>query len=80
MDVSKVVSLCKLLESLFFQRGGLDFSQDPSRLHSLVATTFVFCFTWTIGGNIEEQQWDSFDTFTKGLFEDNADVKVKFCH
>ena len=76
VDVSKVISLCKLMESLLFQRGGPDFAQDPARLHSLIATTFVFCFVWTIGGNITESQWDSFDTFTKGLFEDNAEVKV----
>ena len=71
-----MVSLCKLMESLLFQRGGPDFSQDPSRLHSLIATTFVFCFTWTIGGNIEERQWDAFDTFAKALFDDHPDVKV----
>lgn len=76
VDVSKVISLCKLMESLLFQRGGPDFSQDPAKLHPLIAMSFVFCFLWTIGGNIIESQWDSFDTFTRGLFEDNGDIKV----
>ena len=78
VDVSKVVSLCKLMESLLFTRGGPDLGQDPARLNPLIANTFVFCFLWTIGGNILESQWDSFDTFTRGLFEDHPDVKVRF--
>lgn len=76
VDISKVTSLCKLLESLLFGRGGPDLSQDPAKLNQLICTTFIFCYLWCVGGNIVESQWDSFDTYVRTQFEDNGDAKL----
>ncbi|XP_060586003.1 dynein axonemal heavy chain 6-like [Ruditapes philippinarum] len=76
VDIAKVVTLCKLLESLLFCRGGPDFNMDPNKLNILLCTTFVFCYVWCIGGNIVESNWDAFDTFVRNTFDDNGDAKL----
>ena len=76
VDISKVVTLCKLLEVLVLNKGGLDLKQDPTKLHPLMALVFVFSYLWAIGGNIIDTNWDAFDTFVRQQFEDNQDVKV----
>lgn len=76
MDISKVTTLCRLLESLLFRRGGPDLNQDMNKLNPILCTTFVFCYLWCIGGNITENYWDAFDTFVRQQFEDNGDAKV----
>ena len=76
VDIAKVEMLCKLLESLLFSRGGPDFNMDPNKLNILICTTFVFCYLWSIGGNIIDANWDAFDTFVRQQFDDNGDAKV----
>ncbi|KAH3860157.1 hypothetical protein DPMN_023048 [Dreissena polymorpha] len=76
VDVAKVEMLCKLLESLLFCRGGPDFSMDPQKLNIVLATTFVFCYLWSIGGNVMESYYDQFDSFMRSQFEDNGDAKL----
>ncbi|XP_050398729.1 dynein axonemal heavy chain 6 [Patella vulgata] len=77
VDISKVMTVCKLIESLLFPpRGGPDLSQDPSKLHPLICTTFIFSYLWSIGGNLSEDYWDAFDTFVRNQFEDNSDAKL----
>ena len=75
-DLAKVVALCKLLECLVLLPGNVDTRQDPAKLHPLVATTFAFCYLWSIGGNIVDSNWDSFDTFMRGIFDDCPEIKV----
>ncbi|KAL8568337.1 Dynein heavy chain 6, axonemal [Nucella lapillus] len=77
VDVSKVVTLCKLMEALLFPaRGGPDMKGESVKLHVLVCTTFVFCYIWAVGGNILEKYWDPFDTFVRNQFEDNGEAKL----
>ena len=76
VDISKVTMLCKLLEALLFGPNGPDFGMDATKLNTILCTTFVFAFVWSIGGNLIEGNWDAFDTFTRNLFEDNGDAKV----
>lgn len=76
VDISKVTTLCRLLESLLFRRGGPDLNQDMNKLNPILCTTFVFCYLWCIGGNITENYWDAFDTFVRQQFEDNGDAKL----
>ena len=76
VDISKVNTLCKLLECLLLQKGGPDLRQDIGKLHPLVATTFVFCFVWAIGGNILDSYWDAFDTYTRQIFDECPEAKV----
>ncbi|XP_013408536.1 dynein heavy chain 6, axonemal [Lingula anatina] len=76
VEISKVTSLCKLLESLLCTRGGPDLRQDPGKLHPLIATSFVFSYLWSIGGNIIDANWDAFDTFVRTQFEDCGEAKL----
>lgn len=76
VDISKVVTLCKLLEALLLMPGCPDLRQDIGKLHPLVALTFVFSFMWSVGGNLSHNNWDAFDTFVRQIFEDQGDAKV----
>ncbi|XP_020606446.1 dynein heavy chain 6, axonemal-like [Orbicella faveolata] len=77
VDINKVTTMCCLLESFFFpEKGGPDFNMDTNKLHSLICTTFLFVFLWSVGGNLVETSMDAFDTFTRDLFSDTHDVKL----
>ncbi|XP_015279206.1 PREDICTED: dynein heavy chain 6, axonemal [Gekko japonicus] len=76
VDISKVTTLCCLLESLLLGKGGPSMKLEQSRLNCLVCQTFVFCYLWSIGGNLTEIYWDAFDTFIRQQFDDNPDAKL----
>nr|XP_014351765.1 PREDICTED: dynein heavy chain 6, axonemal-like [Latimeria chalumnae] len=76
VDISKVTTLCCLLESLLLLKGGPDLKMDQYRLNIILSQTFVFCYLWAVGGNLTENCWDSFDTFVRQQFEDNTDAKL----
>ncbi|XP_069092738.1 dynein axonemal heavy chain 6 isoform X2 [Pleurodeles waltl] len=76
VDISKVTTLCCLLESLLTGKGGPDMKMEQLRLNSIVCQTFVFCYLWSVGGNLTENVWDAFDTFVRQQFEDNTDAKL----
>ncbi|CAL1541921.1 unnamed protein product [Lymnaea stagnalis] len=77
VDISKVETLCRLLEALIFPaRGGLDMNLDQTKLHMLIAQTFVFSYLWAVGGNLTENYWDQFDTFVRGQFDDMGEAKL----
>ena len=77
VDISKVSTLCALLESLIFQdHGPPDPKMDSVRLHPLICTVFVFCYAWAIGGNLVESSIDIFDSQIREMFQDNNDVRV----
>ena len=67
--------LCKLMESLLFSPGGPNLNKDQKEVRNLVCTTFVFCYLWSVGGNIESNQ-DSFDELVRQQFDGNRDMKV----
>ena len=50
--------------------------QDAKHLNSVVCQTFVFCYLWSVGGNVTDDYWDAFDSFVRQQFEDNSDAKV----
>ncbi|XP_063314781.1 dynein axonemal heavy chain 6 [Pelobates fuscus] len=76
VDISKVTTLCCLLESLLLGKGGPDLKMDQAKLNSLICQTFVFCYLWSVGGNLTENHWDAFDTFIRKQFEDNPEAKL----
>ena len=76
VDISKVVTLCKLLESLLLVSNNVDLKADAPKLNPIVCSTFVFCYLWAIGGNITDTYWDAFDSFVRRQFEDTNDAKV----
>ncbi|KAK2908777.1 hypothetical protein Q8A67_004614 [Cirrhinus molitorella] len=76
VDISKVTTLCCLLEALLFSDGGPNLKMEASKLNSMLCQTFVFCYLWALGGNLIDSHWDTFDTFVRQQFEGNSDVKL----
>ncbi|XP_005385504.1 PREDICTED: dynein heavy chain 6, axonemal [Chinchilla lanigera] len=76
VDISKVTTLCCLLESLLFGKDGLNLSMEKTKLNTVICQTFVFCYLWSVGGNLTESYWDSFDTFIRTQFDDNPDARL----
>ncbi|KYO35065.1 hypothetical protein Y1Q_0000966 [Alligator mississippiensis] len=76
VDISKVSTLCCLLESLLLGKGGPDLKMEQLKLNTIVCQTFAFCLLWSLGGNLTENNWDAFDTFLRQQFEDNPDAKL----
>ncbi|KAF0301061.1 Dynein heavy chain 6, axonemal [Amphibalanus amphitrite] len=75
-EVNKVAMMCRLMTSLLFGPGGLNPVKEPLRLNELLAQTFVFCYLWTVGGNLVEQHREQFEQFIRKQLEDNAEVKL----
>ncbi|RXN25582.1 dynein heavy chain axonemal [Labeo rohita] len=76
VDISKVTTLCCLLEALLFCDGGPNLKMEASKLNSMLCQTFVFCYLWALGGNLIDSHWDTFDTFVRQQFEGNSDAKL----
>merc|ERR1719354_1384339 len=75
-SLSKVNTLCKLMQSLLFGKNGPDFKMDRTKLQHVVGMSFVFSYTWSIAGNIDDNCYDDFDTFFRSLVEDNHELKI----
>uniref|UniRef100_A0A8B7WIF1 Dynein heavy chain 6, axonemal n=1 Tax=Castor canadensis TaxID=51338 RepID=A0A8B7WIF1_CASCN len=76
VDISKVTTLCYLLESLLLGKDGVNLAMEQMKLNTLICQTFVFCYLWSLGGNLTENYWDSFDTFIRTQFDDNPDARL----
>uniref|UniRef100_A0A8C4HR50 Dynein, axonemal, heavy chain 6 n=2 Tax=Dicentrarchus labrax TaxID=13489 RepID=A0A8C4HR50_DICLA len=79
VDISKVATLCSLLEALLLGEGGPDLKMDSKYLHSVLCQTFLFCYLWAVGGNLTCSHWDAFDTFVREQFEDKSNAKLPKC-
>ncbi|KAJ3105519.1 Dynein heavy chain 6, axonemal [Phlyctochytrium planicorne] len=70
VNINLVISLCNLLGTFLNRTGGdIDFHSDYSDLRTILGHIFVFCFVWSIGGNIADGVQDFFDSFVRDLFE-----------
>ncbi len=76
IDFGKISTLGSLLDSLLLYNKDVDMKLDEPKMKATICTTFVFCYVWAIGGNLNANSWDSFDTFVRNQFEDNSDAKV----
>ncbi|XP_004388305.1 dynein axonemal heavy chain 6 [Trichechus manatus latirostris] len=76
VNISKVTTLCCLLESLILGKDGINLTMEQTKLNTVLCQTFVFCYLWSVGGNLSENYWDSFDTFIRTQFEDNPDARL----
>uniref|UniRef100_A0A3Q3ICB6 AAA+ ATPase domain-containing protein n=1 Tax=Monopterus albus TaxID=43700 RepID=A0A3Q3ICB6_MONAL len=76
VDISKVTTLCALLEALLLGKGGPELKMDSKDLNSVLCQTFIFCYLWAVGGNLTSSHWDRFDTFVTEQFQDNNDAKL----
>lgn len=75
-SLSRVQTICKLLESLLITSGEVDFSMDPQKLSVVIDTTFVWCYLWGLAGNIQDDDWEMFDAFVRQEFEEYTNTKV----
>nr|XP_036867942.1 dynein heavy chain 6, axonemal [Manis javanica] len=76
VDISKVTTLCCLLESLILGKDGVNLAIEQTKLNTVICQTFIFCYLWSLGGNLTENYWDSFDTFIRTQFDDNPDARL----
>ncbi|XP_028810647.1 dynein heavy chain 6, axonemal isoform X2 [Denticeps clupeoides] len=76
VDISKVTTLCCLLESLLLGPGGPRLQMESSKLKRMLCQTFMFCYLWAVGGNLKENNWDTFDSFIRQQFDDQRDIKL----
>ncbi|XP_041935143.1 dynein heavy chain 6, axonemal [Alosa sapidissima] len=76
VDISKVTTLCCLLEALLLGPKAKNLKSDPKKLNSMLCQTFVFCYLWAVGGNLTDSHWDAFDSFVRQQFDDNNDAKL----
>ncbi|XP_059176449.1 dynein axonemal heavy chain 6-like [Physella acuta] len=77
VEISKIVTLCKLLEAILFAKSGsFDWNLEPNKLNRLLCQIFVFCYLWAIGGNINDDNWEALDVFIRQQFDENADAKL----
>ncbi|XP_057699654.1 dynein axonemal heavy chain 6 isoform X1 [Corythoichthys intestinalis] len=76
VDISKVCTLCALLESLLLGKEGPNFNMDSKRLTDILTQTFIFCYLWSVGGNLPSGHWDDFDNFIREQFKDNNSAKL----
>ncbi|XP_053520536.1 dynein axonemal heavy chain 6 [Artibeus jamaicensis] len=76
VDISKVTTLCCLLESLIFGKDGINLTMEQTKLNTVLCQTFVFCYLWSLGGNLTESYLDSFDTYIRTQFDDNPDTRL----
>ncbi|ESN90843.1 hypothetical protein HELRODRAFT_194633 [Helobdella robusta] len=76
VDISKITTMCKLFETLMLKNKDVDYRIDLSKLLNLVSGTFVWCYLWAVGGNISENDWDSFDSFIRSQFDEDTNSKL----
>ncbi|KAG8512932.1 Dynein heavy chain 6, axonemal [Galemys pyrenaicus] len=76
VDISKVTTLCCLLKSLLLEKDGVNLAMEQTKLNTLLCQTFIFCYLWSLGGNLNENHWDAFDTFMRTQFDDNPDARL----
>ncbi|XP_051939159.1 dynein axonemal heavy chain 6 isoform X1 [Hippocampus zosterae] len=76
VDISKVCTLCSLMEALLLGKDGPDFNMDSKRLTDVLCQTFIFCYLWAVGGNLPCGHWDDFDNFVREQFKDNNNAKL----
>ena len=50
---------------------------EEAKMKTTICTTFVFCYVWAIGGNLNPKDFDAFDTFVRNQFDENAEAKVR---
>ncbi|OAF67572.1 hypothetical protein A3Q56_04705 [Intoshia linei] len=77
VDIAKVVTLMKLLDGLLIENmDKLNLVPKNKKAKNIISTIFVFCYIWSIGGNLIDLYRDPFDTFVRHKFEDCPEAKL----
>lgn len=75
MDVSKVMMLCSLMQSLLCEPGMIEKTMDRSQARSVICQAFIISYIWSLGGNLLDQYRDKFETFVADQFVENTDAR-----
>ena len=80
VDLGKVATMCTLLEQLIgVESSGLDATvteENEDDIQAGIAMSFVFALTWGIGGNLNQQFHEPFDTYLRDLFSEVRGVRI----
>ncbi|KAJ3052746.1 Dynein heavy chain 6, axonemal [Rhizophlyctis rosea] len=68
VDLNLVTSLCRLLHT-FMTRAEVDMTQNIGELKVLFSHLFVFCYVWSLGGNLADGNQDQFDSFVRDMLD-----------
>ncbi|KAJ3321819.1 Dynein heavy chain 6, axonemal [Boothiomyces sp. JEL0866] len=68
VDLNLVVSLCRLLQT-YINKSDIDFKKPIADLQVLFANIFIFCYVWSIGGNLADGCQEGFDTWFRDYLE-----------
>ncbi|ORX87336.1 hypothetical protein BCR32DRAFT_215454 [Anaeromyces robustus] len=74
-DFNLVTSLCKLYHSFIINQE-INFKMNKKDLKSILAYLFIFCYIWSLGGNLADGYQDAFDTFIKDMLDNVPIVEI----
>ena len=69
-DLNLVSSLCYIFQACFRSSEKVDFN-DKEELKAILERMYIFSYTWSIGGAIDDQFREDFDDFMQTLFNDS---------
>ncbi|KAJ3415371.1 Dynein heavy chain 6, axonemal, partial [Chytridiales sp. JEL 0842] len=69
VNLNLVVSLCNLLTTFVNRTKEIDFTLGFVELKYIISHVFIFCYVWSLGGNLADGNHDQFDTFFRDLLE-----------
>ncbi|XP_074097467.1 dynein heavy chain at 16F [Cotesia typhae] len=76
VDISKVNTVCTLLESILLESDTVNKIVDKSRLTTFVTQSFVFSYIWGIGGNVIDSSREAFELFVTHQLEGNSSARL----
>ncbi|KAH9277041.1 hypothetical protein BASA83_000559 [Batrachochytrium salamandrivorans] len=69
VDLNLVSSLCKLIHTYINRTKEIDFNAPEPESKTLFLNIFLFCYIWSIGGNLADGYQDHFDTFMREMLD-----------
>ncbi|KAJ1344291.1 hypothetical protein BSLG_001431 [Batrachochytrium salamandrivorans] len=69
VDLNLVSSLCKLIHTYINRTKEIDFNSPEPESKTLFLNIFLFCYIWSIGGNLADGYQDHFDTFMREMLD-----------
>ncbi|XP_053596859.1 dynein axonemal heavy chain 6 [Microplitis demolitor] len=76
VDISKVNTVCTLLESILLEPDSVNKIVDKSRLTTFVTQSFAFSYIWGIGGNVIDSSREAFELFVTHQLEQNSSARL----
>ncbi|KAJ3125643.1 Dynein heavy chain 6, axonemal, partial [Physocladia obscura] len=71
VNINLVSSLCNLISTFANNERDIDFKQEIHELKALFTHIFIFCYTWSLGGNLADGNQEKFDSFVRDMLENS---------